>query len=123
MNPHRRSRIHAVGLTAGIAAAFAASICCIGPILAATFGLTALGALVRFQSLRPLFAGLSIVALGVAFFLSYRGRPAEICEPGSVCEVHGVDRVRRLNRVVLWLATLIVLIVLTFPTWSNWILG
>lgn len=123
MNERHRSRIRAAGLTAAVASAFAASICCIGPILAATLGLTALGGLVRYESLRPLFAGISIVFLATAFFLAYRKRDDAVCEPGSVCEVHGTDRVRQVNRTVLWMAAAAVAVVLTFPTWSNWILG
>lgn len=37
-------------------------------------------------------------------------------EPGG-----GPDRVQKLNRAVLWLVTVVVLLVLTFPTWSSWI--
>jgi mercuric ion transport protein len=121
MKERTQSRAQAVGLTAGIASAFAASICCIGPILAATFGLTTLGALVRYEFLRPLFASLSIVFLAIAFFLAYRKRNDTACKPGSVCELHGTDRVRRLNRAILWIAALVIAVMLTFPTWSNWI--
>lgn len=123
MNERHRSRIRTAGLTAGIATAFAASICCIGPIVAATLGLTSLGALARYESLRPLFGAVSIAFLAVAVFLTYRDRGDADCQPGSVCEVHGADRVRRVNRMVLWIAAIVITVVLTFPTWSNWILG
>lgn len=115
--------IRIAGLATAVATAFAASLCCIGPILAATLGLTSLGGLVRFESLRPLFGGFSVASLGLAFVSAYRSRNSPECEPGSVCDVHGRDRVNRLNRIVLWVATVITIIVLTLPTWSNWILG
>jgi len=31
--------------------------------------------------------------------------------------------VQRINRIALWVVTSVVLIILTFPTWSNWVLG
>ncbi len=123
MNDHHRSRARAAGLTAAVASAFAASICCIGPIVAATLGLTSLGALARYESLRPLFAAISILFLAFAFFLTFRRRSDAACEPGSVCDVHGARRIRRLNLIVISAAAIVVAIVLTFPTWSNWILG
>lgn len=123
MEERHRSRIRTAGLAGGVATAFAASICCIGPIVAATLGLTSLGALARYESLRPLFGGISIVFVAVAFFLTYRDRGDVACQPGSACEIHGTDRVGRVNRTVLWIAAIVVAVVLTFPTWSNWILG
>ncbi|GAC1430451.1 MAG: mercuric ion transporter MerT [Thermoanaerobaculia bacterium] len=123
MDDSGMKRMRTAGLTAGIASAFAASICCIGPIAAATLGLTSLGALARYEGLRPLFGGLSLVFVGVAFFLTYRHRPEAVCDEGSVCDVHGVDRVQRVNRIVLWIAAIVTVMVLTFPTWSSWILG
>ena len=116
------SRLASAGLGAGVLSAFAASICCIGPIAAATLGLGSLGALARFESLRPWFTGLTLLFLSVAFFLSY-GRRADPCSPGSACERYGPSRVRRVNRVALWSVTVAVILVLTFPTWANWILG
>lgn len=123
LDDRRKDRLATAGLGAGLASALAASICCIGPIAAAVFGLTSLGALVRFESLRPWFAASTGLFLAVAFFLSYRRRPSDDCVPGSVCDIHGQERVRQVNRVVLWVFAIVIIIVLTFPTWSNWILG
>lgn len=111
------------GLAASVAAAFAASICCIGPIAAAFLGLTSMGALIKYEPYRPLFTAVTLAFLAGAFYLAYRKRPVEACEPGSLCATQGVTRVRRINRIVLWIVTAIVLSILTFPTWSNWVLG
>lgn len=118
----RRSRLTRAGLGAGLASAVAASICCIGPIAAATLGLTSLGALARFESLRPWFTALTLAFLSLAFFLSYRRRTSTECVPGSACDVHGEERIRRVNRIVLWAAAIVAVIVLTFPTWATWVL-
>ncbi len=123
MDERSQSRLRNAGLAGGIATAVAASVCCIGPIVAATLGLTSLRAMARYENLRPWFAAISLGFLAIAFFLTYRNRKDTACEPGSLCEVHGTHRVKRLNQVVLWIAAILVVIVLTFPTWSNWILG
>jgi mercuric ion transport protein len=109
-------------MAVSIVAALGASVCCIGPIVAVTFGITSLAALGKYEPLRPVFTAMTLAFLGLAFYSTYRGGPAE-CEPGSVCSAHGPDRVNRINRFVLWVVTGIALIILTFPTWSEWILG
>ena len=111
------------GLAATLVSAVAASICCIGPLAAAFLGLTGLGALVKYERYRPYFTVLTLLALAAAFYTTYRKKPAEECAPGSLCAVEGPDRIANLNRVGLWVVTGIVLLVLTFPTWSNWIWG
>ena len=111
------------GLTATVVSAVAASICCVGPLAAALLGMTSLGALVKFEKYRPLFTAVTLLFLAGAFYVTYRPKPQAACEPGSLCATHGPDRMDRLNRRVLWAATAIVLLVLTFPTWSNWIWG
>jgi mercuric ion transport protein len=109
-------------MAASIVAALGASICCIGPIVAVTFGMTSLAALARYEPLRPVFTAATLALLGLAFYATYRRRSAA-CEPNSVCAAHGPDRVQRINRIVLWVVTGIALIVLTFPTWSAWLFG
>jgi hypothetical protein len=116
-----RSLRHAT-LWATVASAVAASVCCIGPLLAALLGATSLGALVAFHRYRPYFTGITLLFLAGAFYTTYRKKP-EACQPGSVCATAGPARVERINRVILWGVTVIVLLVLTFPTWSGWIWG
>jgi hypothetical protein len=99
------------------------SACCIGPVVAAMFGITSVAALVKYEPLRPFLAVITLGFLGVAFYMTYRRRPAEECAPGSVCATRGVDRLNRFNRIMLWIATVVALVALTFPTWSGWIVG
>jgi len=110
-------------LAATLVSAIAASICCIGPLAAAFLGLTGLGALVKYEVYRPYFAALTLALLAGAFYLRYRPKAAAPCSPGSLCAEAGPHRVQRLSRAVLWLVTAIVLLVLTFPSWSSWIWG
>lgn len=122
MDAQKETSLTKAGLAASIAAAVAASICCIGPIAAAFLGLTSMGALVRYEPYRPLLTVVTIAILSGAFYLAYRKRP-EVCEPGSLCATKGITRVQRMNRIVLWVVTAVVLFILTFPTWSLWVLG
>lgn len=123
MNGKKETSLTKAGLAASALAAFAASICCIGPIAAAFLGLTSFGALVKYEPYRPILTVVTLTFLGGAFYLAYRTRPVEACEPGSLCATQGATRLQRVNRVVLWIVTAIVLLILTFPNWSNWILG
>ena len=84
--------------------------------------ITSLAALVKYEPLRPIFAIVTITFLGVAFYMTYRRRPAE-CAPDSVCATRGVGHINRFNRIMLWIATSVAVVVLTFPTWSGWMLG
>ncbi len=123
MNEQNEQTLTKAGLAASIGAAFAASICCIGPIAAAFLGLTSFGALVKYEPLRPILTLVTLAFLVGAFYLAYRKRPTEACEPGSLCATQGPTRVQRINRTALWIVTAVVVIILTFPTWSNWVLG
>lgn len=123
MDTTKETSFAKAGLAASIVAAVGASICCIGPIAAAFLGLTSMGALVKYEPYRPALTAVTLAFLAGAFYLAYRKRPAEECEPGSLCAIQGVTRVQKINRIVLWVVSAIVLSILTFPTWSNWVLG
>lgn len=122
MDQWKPARVARVGMAASVVAAFGASICCIGPIVAVMFGMTSLAALSKYEPLRPILGVVTVALLAVAFYATYK-RPAADCEPGSVCAAQGPDRVQKINRVALWLAAAVALIVFTFPTWSAWVLG
>jgi len=122
MDQQQEQNLARGGMAVSVVAALGASICCIGPIVAVTFGMTSLAALAKYEPLRPVFTAVTLALLGLGFYSTYRRRPAA-CEPDSVCAAHGPDRVQRINRIVLWVVTGIALIVLTFPTWSAWIFG
>ena len=123
MGTQKETSLTKAGLAASTVAAVGASICCIGPIAAAFLGLTSMGALVKYEPYRPILTVVTLAFLAGAFYLAYRKRPAEACEPGSLCATQGVTRVQKMNRIVLWIVTALVLLILTFPTWSNWVLG
>ena len=89
--------------TGAIGSAIAASVCCLGPLLLAVLGLGGGALFVKFAPYRPLFAVMTVLFLGGAFYLSYRRSPSDECEPGSACASPGKRR-----RAGLWVATAVV---------------
>jgi mercuric ion transport protein len=91
--------------TGAVGSAIAASFCCLGPLLLAVLGLGGGALFVRFAPYRPLFAVLTVLCLGGAFYLSYRRSPSDECGPGTACARSGKRR-----RTGLWIATAFVVV-------------
>lgn len=123
MNHRNQERLARAGMIGSVATAIGASICCIGPILAVTFGFTGLLGLARYEPLRPYMVAATVALLGWAFYVTYRAMPVEECARDSVCAKQGMDRIRRVNLIALWTAAVFAFLMATFPTWSGWILG
>ena len=110
------------GIAASIAAmgaAFLASLCCIGPVLFVTLGVGA-GLASRFEPLRPVFSILTVGLVAVGFYIVYGRHAAD--KAGLSCDVDGAciaPRSRTRDRSLLWIATLVALLLLTFPQWSR----
>ena len=107
----------ALAALGAILAAFLASLCCVGPLLFITLGVGA-GFASQFEPLRPLFTTLTIVLLGVGFYTVYGrsgARESTSCGPGDECSV---PRRRGRDKALLWTATILALLFLSFPQWS-----
>ena len=102
----------------GVGAAFASALCCLGPLLAVTLGVSGAGMASTFEPLRPYFLGATAVLLSGGFYLLEREERAA-CEPGRSC---ASPEARRRYRVVLWVATILAAVFATYPTWSVWFL-
>ena len=99
-----------------VVAALAASTCCIGPVVLSAIGAGALGAAAsKLAVYRPWLLGLTTVLLGGAFYAAYRPDAAASCEADGAC--HPTSR--RAARIVLWVVTAIVLLLVTFPYYVN----
>jgi len=98
-----------------VGAAFAASLCCSGPLLYVAFGIGGAGLASTFEPLRPWLLGLIAILLGLGFYSVYG--------PGPRCAPDG-DAAKRLQRrkLMLWTGTILALVFATFPTWSTWVL-
>ena len=101
-----------------VVTALAASVCCIGPVVAVTLGASALTAVaVRFEPYRPVFLTLTLALLGFAFYGVYR--PAiGTCSPDGTCPPTANRRTRRL----VWFAAVVVLSFITFPYYIGYLL-
>ena len=96
---------------AAVITAAAASLCCIGPVMAVIMGVGAIGAMaIRFEPFRPVFLAITFVLLGLAFYGTYRPEPGT-CAPESTC----ASSARRRARVVVWIAAAVVLLFIAFP--------
>ena len=112
----RRGVLAALG---AVGAAFLASLCCVGPLLFVTLGVGS-GLASRFEPLRPVFTALTLALLGVGFYVVYgrasaSGGGEAACGPNGGCAVPGS---RRRDKVLLWVATVVAIVFLTFPRWS-----
>ena len=88
-----------------VAAAIAASLCCVGPVLFALLGLGAFGAASLFEAARPYLLAAAVLLLTFGFYWVYfRKQPA--CAPGESCATKPVNRV---GRVGLWIALVVVI--------------
>lgn len=118
----------------GVAAAFLASLCCVGPLLFVSLGIGA-GLAGTFEPLRPVFGILMLAFLAVGFWTVYGGRTAGLLRgrgadtapdasnggamPAAACVAPA--RHRR-DVALLWSATVLSFVIWSFPTWSLWLL-
>jgi len=74
----------------------------------------------RFEPLRPVFSILTVGLIAVGFYTVYGRRPAD--KTGLSCDVDAAciaPRSRTRDKALLWIATLVALLLLTFPQWSR----
>lgn len=105
---------------AAVGAALLASLCCIGPVLFVTVGVGA-GLASRFEPLRPAFTVLTVGLIAAGFFSVYGRRAAKGAATLSADGNCAVPRNRSRDEVMLWTATLVAVVLLTFPQWSLWL--
>ena len=97
-------------LFGSVVSAILASICCLGPIILAILGLGGAGLFSQFAEFRPYLIGITVIFLGLAFYLTYRKRKVK-CEDGT-CRI---QKAPKWNKIVLWLATVFIILFLAFP--------
>ena len=99
-----------------VVTAIAASVCCIGPVVAVTAGASALTAVaMRFEPLRPVFLTLTVALLGFAFYRAYRPSPAE-CAADAACPP-SANRAK----LAVWLVAVVVMVFVTFPYYVEYL--
>lgn len=99
-------------LVAGILVAIGASACCVGPLVLLALGIGGawIGTLTAFEPYRPLFIGLTLIFLALAFRKLYL--VPQGCAPGESC---ADPQTRRRQRVVFWFVVVLLVGLLAVP--------
>ncbi|CAJ0697010.1 MULTISPECIES: mercuric transporter MerT family protein [Ralstonia] len=99
-------------LVAGVLAAIGASVCCVGPLVLLALGIGGswVSSLTAMDPYRPVFIGLTLLFLGLAFRKLYLVPRA--CTPGTACaEPRTLER----QRLVFWVVAALLLGLLAVP--------
>jgi mercuric ion transport protein len=101
-------------LAGGLLAAIVASVCCVGPLVLVTIGVSGawISNLTLLEPYRPVSIGVALVFMGLAWRQIYRAPAAAQCEPGTLCALPQTNRV---YRVMFWVVSALVLLALGFP--------
>jgi mercuric ion transport protein len=105
-------RLIGFGLIGAVVSGFLASACCIGPLLLVFLGIGSAGALTALEPYRPFMMALTLLFLSVAFYLVYRKPKAADCEADEACCKNGS---RKVQKILLWIATVFALAMLFSP--------
>ena len=101
----------------GVLASAGSALCCAGPVLAVTAGVSGAGLSV-FEPFRPYFLVATAFFLVLGFVLLAR-EEKKACEPGEPC---ADPAVRRRMKVMLWIATVVAVVFATLPRWQTLVL-
>ncbi len=112
------TRSRTATLVGAVAAAVAASACCLGPLILAILGIGGAGFLVALEPYRPIFTAITVALLGTGWYLTYR-RPAAVAvgAAGATADDCGCElpRANKAGKRMLWVATIIAGFALIFP--------
>ncbi|ALP54844.1 mercury transporter MerT [Candidatus Tenderia electrophaga] len=106
-------------LVGGVIAAIAASTCCIGPLVLLMLGISGswIGNLSALEPYRPIFIGLTLIFLGLAFRKLYLVPQA--CAVDAPC---ARPANLRKQRIAFWVVSVFVLVVISFPWYGPYLL-
>lgn len=99
-----------------VAAAAAASLCCIGPLIFVALGLGAFGASAVFETLRPYLLSAAVLLLAFGFYRDYFRRSGAACAPGEACATRPSGRA---TRAALWVAAFSVIAFALSPYYAG----
>lgn len=101
-------------LAGGALAAVAASLCCLGPLILVTLGVGGawVSNLTLLEPFRPVFIGIALLSMVVAYRKIYRAPTAEECALGTLC---ASPQTNTAYRVFFWSTSFLVLVALVYP--------
>ena len=100
-------------LVAGVLAGIGASVCCVGPLVLLALGISGawIADLTALEPYRPLFIGLTLLFLGLAFRKLYV--VPQVCTPDTPC---ADPKTSRRQRLTFWTVAVLMLGLLAVPT-------
>lgn len=98
----------------GITAAIGASLCCVGPFVLLSLGISGawIGNLTLLEPYRPVFIVIVMLLFGWAGWQVHR--PVYVCEPGTAC---AVPQTRKRRHIVFWVTAIVALALVTSTYW------
>ena len=103
-----------VGLAGIVASGIAGSLCCLGPLVLVSAGIS--GAWISNLTLLEPYKWIFILAtlgfMAYAWKKIYRAQPAAECEPETLC---ALPQTNRRYRVLFWIASVLVVLMLSAP--------
>ena len=100
-------------LIVSVLAGIGASVCCVGPLVLVALGIGGawIGNLTTLEPYRPIFIGLTLLFLGLAFRKLYV--VPQVCVPGTPC---ADPKTSRRQRLTFWTVAALVLSLLAVPS-------
>lgn len=124
MNLKSGKKLGGVPIVGAVAAAFAASLCCGGPLVLLLMGTTAacIPSLRFLTPYRPFFIGISLLFLAFAYLRVFRKpKEGQFGRTGKVGAYCPYPRKGKVNLILLISATIVILILIFFPQISHFI--
>lgn len=102
----------------GIAAAFIASLCCIGPLILISLGLGTASTSLSIGSKKPYFLALGLIFFVISLYLFIKYRRTNICHG---CTTKDQEKKRIINTILIACLTLGVLYILLIYVVTPWL--
>jgi mercuric ion transport protein len=101
-------------LIGGLIAGIAASLCCAGPLILLSLGVSGawISNLTALEPYRPLFIAIALIALVIAYLTIYQSASDQSCEEGKIC---AEPALQRLYKNVFWGVVAVVIIAIASP--------
>jgi len=105
-------------LIGGLFAGIAASLCCVGPLVLLSLGVSGawISNLTALEPYRPLFIAIALIALVIAYLVIYQSASDQSCEEGKIC---AEPASQRWYKNVFWCVVAVVIIAIASPYWIS----
>ena len=115
-NPPAETGSNRASLFAAVAAAIGASLCCVAPLVLLALGIggTWISNLTALEPYRPIFIGITVVFLYLAFRKLYI--VPRKCAAGDAC---AIPATLRNQRIIFWVVTVVLVALLAFPYYGQ----